>query len=110
MHKIITRVVGVSNRNPDGTSRQNILKKLARPGGTVILNHVSSVEGDPDTIEVLLPGEEGKKSHCVGFLPGRVGAKLARHLDAQHEVTAIICGIVSEKDPPHTALQVKITY
>ena len=85
MHQLITRVVGVGNRNSDGSSRQSILKKLAHPGGEVILNHVRSEEGDLSTIEVLLPGGEGKKPYCVGFLPGRIGEKIARHLDAYED-------------------------
>ena len=107
MHHIVTRVVGVGNRNPDGTSRQHILKKYAQPGTEVILNHVKSHEGDPNTIEVLLPFAEDKKPRCIGFLPGRVGERLARHLDASHAVTAVIHDQVSEEDP---ALRVKISF
>ncbi len=107
MHHIVTRVVGVGNRNSDGTSRQSILKKYAQPGTEVILNHVKSKEGDPNTIEVLLPGAEGKKPRRIGFLPGRVGEKLARHLDASQTVTAVIHDQVTEDDP---ALRVKITF
>lgn len=107
MHHIITRVVGVGNRNPDGTSRQNLLKKYAQPGVEVILNHVVSSEGDLNTIEVLLPFAEDKKPRCIGFLPGRVGEKLARHLDANHKVTAVIHDLITEDDP---ALRVMISY
>lgn len=107
MHHIITRVVGVGNCNPDGTSRQNLLKKYARPGAEVILNHVLSKEGDPNTIEVLLPYAENKKPRCIGFLPGRVGEKLARRLDADHAVTAVIHDLITEEDP---ALRIKISY
>jgi hypothetical protein len=107
MHHIVTRVVGVGNRNPDGTSRQSLLKKFAQPGTAVILNHVASKEGDPDTIEVLLPYADDKKPRCIGFLPGRVGEKLARHLDANHTVTAVIQDLITEDDP---ALRVKISF
>jgi hypothetical protein len=107
MRHIITRVVGVCNRNPDGTSRQNLLKKFAKPGAEVILNHVESSEGDLNTIEVLLPYAEDKKPRCIGFLPGRVGEKLARRLDANHPVVAVIHDLITEDDP---ALHVKISF
>lgn len=106
MHQIVTRVVGVGNSNSDGTSRQSILKK-AQPGADVMLNHVLSQEGDPNTIEVLLPGPAGKKPRRIGFLPGRVGEKLVHHLDAGRAVTAVIHDLVNEADP---ALRVIITY
>ena len=110
MRQITTRVLGVNNHNTDGTSRQHILTKYARSGGVVILNHVSSLEGDPNTIEVLLPGAEGKKPRRVGFLPGRVGDKLARYIDAQREVTAVISAVETVEKPPHTSLELKITF
>lgn len=110
MHEIITRVVGVGNRNTDGTSRQNILKKLAQPGGEVILNHVRSEEGDLNTIEVLMPMGEGKEPRRVGFLPGRVGEKIARHLDAGRTVNAEIISHPIESDSDAMALHLKITY
>lgn len=110
MRQIITRVLGVSQRNSDGTSRQHILKKLAYPGGAVILNHVRSEEGDLNTIEVLLPGEEGKRPRRVGFLPGRIGDKLVHHIDAKRPLTAVICSLTAVENPPHTSLHIKITY
>ena len=110
MHQLITRVVGVGNRNTDGSSRQNILKKLAHPGGEVILNHVKSEEGDMSTIEVLLPGSEGRKPHRVGFLPGRIGEKIARHLDAGHPVNAVIIEHPTEPDSGLAPLHIKITF
>jgi len=110
MRQIITRVLGVGKRNPDGTSRQQALKKLASPGGAVILNHVQSEEGDLNTIEVLLPRAEGRHPCRVGFLPGRIGEKLVRHIDAQRPLTAVICGLNAVENPPHTSLHIKITY
>ena len=110
MRQIITRVLGVSKRNSDGTSRQRILKQLATPGGSVILNHVKSEEGDLNTIEVLLPNTEGKHPCRVGFLPGRIGDKLARYIDANRPLTAVVSSVAAEEDPPHTSLHVKITY
>ncbi len=110
MHHIVTRVVGVGNCNPDGTSRQNAVKRFAKPGTEVILNRVNSTEGDPNTIQVLLPGMAGKKPHCIGFLPGRVCEKLARHLDASRNVTAVIHGLVTEEGSPNTSLKVKISF
>lgn len=93
MRKIVTRVLGVCNRNADGHSRQKILEKYAKAGDPVVLNHVQSADGDPNTIEVLLQGEQGKKPHCIGFLPGRIGEKLVRHLDAKREITAVISSL-----------------
>ena len=110
MRQIITRVVGVSQRNSDGTSRQRILKELGTTGGEVMLNHVLSQDGDLNTIEVLLPGAEGKRPCRVGFLPGRVGDRLARHIDAKRPLTAVISSLVAEGDPPHTSVEVKITF
>jgi len=110
MHQLITRVVGVGNRNSDGSSRQSILKKLAHPGGEVILNHVRSEEGYLSTIEVLLPGGEGKKPYCVGFLPGRIGEKIARHLDAGHTVSAVIIEQPAEPDSALAPLHIKINF
>ena len=110
MHQLITRVVGVGNRNADGSSRQHILKKLAHPGCEVILNHVRSEEGDLSTVEVLLPGGEGKKPHRVGFLPGRIGERIARHLDAGHPVNAVIIEHPAEPDASLAALHLRITF
>ena len=110
MRQIITRVLGVGKRNSDGTSRQRILKQLAFPGGAVILQHVQSEEGDLNTIEVLLPGTEGKHPCRVGFLPGRVGEKLVRHIDAKRPLTAVVSSLAAVENPPHTSLHIKITY
>lgn len=107
MRQLITRVVGVGNRNVDGSSRQNAVKQFAKPGVEVILNRVISAEGDPNAIQVLLPGAEGKKPRCIGFLPGRVGEKLARYLDASRNVTAVIHDVSTEEDP---ALHLMITF
>ncbi len=110
MRQIITRVLGVCNKNADGHSRQKILEKFARPGHKVVLNHVRSAEGDPNTIEVLLQGEEGKKAHCIGFLPGRIGEKLARHLDANHEITAVITSLPVGEEPSNKGVTLRISY
>lgn len=110
MRQIVTRVLGVSQRNSDGTSRQNALKKLAFPGGAVILNHVQSEEGDLNTIEVLLPGSEGRRPCRVGFLPGRIGDKLVHHIDANRPLTATISSLAAVENPPHTSLHIKILY
>jgi len=110
MHQIITRVVGVGNSNPDGTSRQNAVKRFAKPGAEVILNRVNSTEGDPNTIQVLLPGMAGKKPRCIGFLPGRVCERLVRYLDASRSVSAVVHDVITEEGTTNTSLKVKINF
>jgi hypothetical protein len=108
MKRIATRVLGVGNRNADGKSRQKILAKYARKGDPVLLKHLKFDEGDTNKIEVRLI--DGEKSHRVGFLPGRVGGMLAKHLDADHEVKAVIAGLPQEEDNPNTGIHLHITY
>lgn len=110
MHQIVTRVLGVMNRNSDGRSRQKLLQKYAKKGGAVLLNHVRSQEGDPNTIEVLLDGEEGKKPHLIGFLPGRVGEQLVRYLDAEKPVTAVISSLPLADETTNIGVHLRITY
>lgn len=108
MKKIITRVMGVGNRNSDGISRQKILEKYAKKGDVVVLKHVKSIDGDLNTVEVLVT--EGKKQYRVGFLPGRIGSMLVKYLDSDHEVTATISSLVKVEDNPNTGIHLRITY
>jgi len=108
MKRIATRVLGVGNCNADGRSRQKILAKYARKGDLVLLKHVKLDEGDSNKIEVRLI--DGEKSHRVGFLPGRVGGLLVKHLDAEQEVKAVIAGLPQEEDNPNMGLHLHITY
>ena len=110
MHQIVTKVLGVMNRNADGHSRQKLLQKYAKQGDTVQLNHVRSQEGDPNTIEVLLDGEEGRKPHLIGFLPGRVGEQLVRYLDAEKPVTAVISSLPLTEESTAIGVHLKITF
>lgn len=108
MKKIVTRVLGVGNRNADGRSRQKILAKYARKGDPVLLKHVKVDAGDQNKIEVRLI--DGEKSHRVGFLPGRIGGLLVKHLDAAHEVKAVISSLPQEENNPNTGIHLRITY
>ena len=110
MHQIVTRVIGVSNKNTDGHSRQKILEKYAKKGGAVVLKHVLSQDGDPNTVEVLIDCEEGKKQGRIGFLPGRIGEKLVRYLDNDREVTAVISSLPVGEESQQTGVHLKITF
>jgi hypothetical protein len=70
MRKIVARVLGVCNRNADGHSRQKILEKYAKAGDPVVLNHVLSADGDPNTIEVLLQGGRARNRSASVFCLG----------------------------------------
>jgi len=108
MHQIITRVVGVGNSNPDGTSRQNAVKRFAKPGAEVILNRVNSTEGDPNTIQVLLPGWR-EETRCI-VSAGRVCERLVRYLDASRSVSAVVHDVITEEGTTNTSLKVKINF
>ncbi len=110
MKRIVTRVLGVANRNEDGKSRQKILEKYAKKGEPVILRHVKSTEGDLNTIEVLVLDEEHKKEHRVGFLPGRIGGMLVKHLDSDQEVTAVISSLPRDEESQLAGMHLRITY
>lgn len=110
MKKIVTRVLGVANRNEDGKSRQKILEKFAKKGEPVILRHVKSTDGDLNTVEVLVHDEEHTKQYRVGFLPGRVGGVLAKHLDSNKEVTAVISSLPVDEESQHTGVHLSITF
>lgn len=110
MKKIVTRVLGVGNKNVDGSSRQKILQKFAKKGDVVVLKHVSSSDGDLSTVEVLLTDEEKKQHYRVGFLPGRIGGMLAKYLDSDQEVTAVISSLSKDEESQHTGVHLRITY
>jgi len=110
MKQIVTRVLGVGNRNADGSSRQKILEKYAKRGQPVVLRRVVSAQGDQNKIEVLLHDEEHDRHYRVGFLPGRIGGMLAKHLDASVEVTAVIASLTTNEESTHTGVNLKITY
>jgi len=73
--RFTTRVAGVSFKNPDGVSRQDILRRL-RPGHMAVLLRQPDNPKDPDAVAVIDP-HYGQ----FGFIPADIAARLASQLD-----------------------------
>lgn len=76
-----THVAGVSFPNPDGSSRQELLRAL-KPGNTVRVRHDWMNDFDPNAIEVIAPAGQ------IGYVPARVARELVR-IGFQEEATVV---------------------
>ncbi len=74
--RFTTRLSGVSFDNPDGTSRQDILRKL-RAGDMAGLVRMPDHPDDPNAIAVVL-----RRHGVMGWIPAHIAERFADQLDS----------------------------
>ena len=110
MVQIVTRVIGTRIKNQDGSSRQKILLKYAGKGQAVTLHHDPHTDRDQNAVEVLIDSVEGKQQQRIGYLPGRVGERVAHALVKGKPVTAVISTLTTASEGGAIGIGLTITY
>jgi len=82
-----TSVRGVSHDNPDGSSRQRLIRKC-RPGQELLLIRDPKNKFDSDAIMVCLKGGLLRSRKQLGFLSAELAAEMAPEMDAGNEFHA----------------------
>jgi hypothetical protein len=89
---LFTKVVGVTHRNHDKTSRQRIIRECL-VGEAVMLNHEDDNRFDVNAVGVLrLTGEQ------IGYLGARLAADVVRRAANGHTFTAYICSLTGGEE------------
>ena len=100
---IYTKVMGVTHKNDDGTSRQELLG-LCSEGDELYLYRDEYNEYDPNAIQVDSPDGQ------VGFLSRTIAKKLAPLMDDGDDLYCEITNITGgEYDKPTLGCNIKIT-
>lgn len=90
-----TKVVGVSHKNEDGSSRQKIIKDYASENKYVILEREPNNKFDKNAVAVFIEAgflfSHGK--YQLGYLDGRTAEDIAPLIDSGVEVKAYISSI-----------------
>lgn len=104
-----TKVVGVSYKNPDGSSRQEIIKEYAAENKIILLIREPKNKNDTNAVAVYL--EYGflfsYKKYQIGYLDSQTASEIAPLIDAGYEVKAIISS-VSGLDQPGNNIGVNL--
>ena len=89
---IDTKVVGVSQNNADGTSRQEIIKQGVEENDPIILEREPENPHDPRAVKVLNQSREQ-----IGYLSREVAGRVSFALDNEAEVVARASWVSGEK-------------
>lgn len=101
---IKTKVVGVSKRNEDGQSRQELIEML-EPGEELFLEREPDNEHDENAIAVFNESWEQ-----IGYLSRSVAEELAPLLDVGYEAKCIVTAITGgSDDKPSYGCNIEIT-
>ncbi len=77
-----TKVVGVTFKNPNGSSRQDAIRRFCLPGLDLILEREPNNLKDPNTILVSVPTKLARPAKVqIGQLSHHLANKLAPHMD-----------------------------
>ena len=76
-----TKVVGVSKDNPDGSSRQEIIKREVDEDDKLLLEAEPTNRYDENAIRIL-----SKKGNQIGYLSREIAEKIKPALDNQTEI------------------------
>lgn len=105
MASIRSKVVGVSKKNPDGISRQALIKKLAIEGEPLQLEREPANEFDPNAIAVYIDDFQ------IGYISSDLARTLAPIMDSGGKVKAEIAEITGgTRDRPTTGLNIIVDY
>lgn len=83
-----TKIVGVTYDNPDGTNRQNILRRMKDKGcedERLTFVHEKNNPRDPNAVMIL-----NKKNECLGYLKSDYAESVAAMLDDGLDIHAYI--------------------
>jgi hypothetical protein len=105
---LCTKVVGVTIKNPDGSSRQDAIRRYCSPGMDLILGREPNNPKDPNTITVSVPTGLGKPTKVqIGNLNRDLAGELAPLMDQGKGYRARIIEIIGGT-PEKRALGVNI--
>lgn len=114
MKEFYSKVAGITKKNQDGSSRQDIAGSYARKGTKLIPKREPDNKYDPNAVGLWIHASSclfGSKDYQVGYLESRVAEELAGFIDSggvvNIEVTEITGGYGDKKN---VGLNIKISY
>jgi len=97
MSEIIkTKVRGVDQLNPDGSSRQQIIRDLVYDGAGLVLERQPENRFDPNAIAVLYDSADLDEYKQIGYLSRDLATKLAPKMDAGQVIDAEVLDVTGE--------------
>jgi hypothetical protein len=102
---VYTKVAGISYRNPDGSSRQNIARRCS-PGERIVLQPEPDNPYDSHAVAVLR--ENGDQ---LGYVPAdRLAEELSRWIPEERQIECIVTDVTGgESGKPTLGVNLRIT-
>jgi len=106
-----SKIAGVSMKNDDGSSRQEIIKDFAHVGDQLILRREPKNKYDPNAIGVWLTVKSctGSADRQLGYIEARTAAEMSPNIDrGDSDVYAVITSITGGEGREHVGVNIKI--
>lgn len=109
---LYSKLAGVKANNPDGTSRQELIRKLCHPGMRLILEREPDNPHDSNAIAVMVWGRVSlfrKAAVQIGYLNADIADELAKYLDNGGEVECEVKEVTGgEQGRPNLGVNIRL--
>lgn len=110
--EIKTKIAGVSHKNADGSSRQDIIRKHVRPGAELLLgrepDNPYSAAGDATSVWLEKRGLLRKKRLQLGYLGEHIAEQLAPLLDDGWRYSVTVLDVTGGSDRKTRGVNINI--
>lgn len=113
MKEFYSKIAGVSQKNDDGSSRQENINLFAKEGKPLILNREPNNKFDKNAVSVwiFVKGCFGSGTHQLGYLDSHTAEEVAPLIDKGVPVNVNITSVTGGgEDQKYRGVNIKISY